>query len=273
MPVNASAEYFIAEKHYQDAKGREEKLLALEEMIRTCPKHKGAEHLLATLKSKYAKMKKEAPRKGGRKVGIRKEGDAQVCIIGEVNSGKSTLLAKLTGTMPKISSIPYTTVVPEIGTLDYSGIKIQVVEIPSTFDPEYLSIARTSDLVLVLANSESVKARLKAFLEENYVRQKKLFVSSSEPMESVRQRIWSSLGMIIAYAKKTRTPMALKKGSTVAEFAARIHKDLVKNFSFARIERMNRKSPKAAFPSGIRIIQAGLNYPLEDGDVVEIHTK
>jgi len=37
------------------------------------------------------------------------------------------------------------------------------------------------------------------------------------------------------------------------------HKDFIKNFRFARIHRRGR------------IIQAGLNYVLEDGDAVELH--
>ena len=54
MPVNAPAEYFIAEQRFRDAKGKEEKILAMEEMIRLLPKHHGSEQALAQLKSKLA---------------------------------------------------------------------------------------------------------------------------------------------------------------------------------------------------------------------------
>ena len=67
------------------------------------------------------------------------------------------------------------------------------------------------------------------------------------------------LGLIIVYAKKTGTPMALEKNSIVRDFAERVHKDFVKNFRFARIMRGNK------------FVQAGLNYKLEDGDVIEIY--
>ena len=265
MPINAGPEYFKAEQKYEEAKTRQEKILALEEMIRTLPKHKGTEHMLAGLRSKLSKLKKEAQSAkkggGGRRIGISKQGDAQVCIIGNVNSGKSTMLKGLTGAKPLISNIPYTTVKPEVGTMDYNGIKIQIVEIPSTFDPEYLSIARTSDLIAILAEDENEKRKMKKFMEENYIRVKKIFLSQNENPEKMKEKIWKKLGMIIAYAKKTKTPMALKHGSTVRDFTERIHKDFIENFHFARIFRRER------------IIQAGLKYRLQDGDIVEIHTK
>ena len=53
--------------------------------------------------------------------------------------------------------------------------------------------------------------------------------------------------------------MSLKKGANVRAFAERIHKDFLKNFRFARITRNGR------------LIQAGLNYALQDGDLVELH--
>src|SRR3989344_126865 len=93
MPVNAPPEYYRAEGKFKSAKSTDEKIVALEEMIRTMPKHHGSEAALAQLKSRLAKLKKEKISKGkkggGRSLAIVKEGDAQVCLIGLTNSGKS----------------------------------------------------------------------------------------------------------------------------------------------------------------------------------------
>ena len=59
MPVNAPAEYFVAEEKFRKAKVKDEKIIALEEMIRLLPKHHGSENAHADLKSKLAKLRKE----------------------------------------------------------------------------------------------------------------------------------------------------------------------------------------------------------------------
>ena len=43
MPTNVTVEYVKAQQKYLDAKTREEKIAALEEMISTVPGHKGTE--------------------------------------------------------------------------------------------------------------------------------------------------------------------------------------------------------------------------------------
>src|SRR3989304_3155798 len=104
MPVNAGPEYFIAEKKYLQAKTKEEKVAALEEMIRTVPKHKGAEHLLAQLKKRLSnlKSKKSGKTSASQKFSLRKEGAAQICIFGFTQCGKSTLLNATTNVKTKI---------------------------------------------------------------------------------------------------------------------------------------------------------------------------
>ncbi len=264
MPVNAPPEYYKAEEKFRSAKSKPEKIAAMEEMIRLMPKHHGSEAALAQLKSRLAKLRKERAGKkgGGRASAIVKEGDAQVCLIGLTNSGKSFLLRELTEAEPEVAEHPYTTTKPDVGMMDYSGVKVQLVEIPSTFLPEYMAIARTADRVALVIKGEEDKEKLLQLLESNFIRAKSLFVNPwSESPEQIKERIWHSLGLIIIYSKKTNTPMALAKGSAVKDFAQRIHKDFVRNFRFARVWRNSRRT------------QAGLEYRLEDRDVVEIYTK
>ncbi|MBI2971664.1 MAG: TGS domain-containing protein [Candidatus Aenigmarchaeota archaeon] len=263
MPVNAPAEYFKAEERFKAAKSKEERIVALEEMIRLLPRHHGSEQMIAQLKSRLAKLRRESESKRGpKKTGIAKEGDAQVCLIGFTQSGKSTLLASLTGAKPRISPHPYTTTTPEIGMMDYMGVKVQLVEIPSSFRHEHLSIARTADLVVLVGDKER---ELKQLIEDNFVRTRSIAANPREHLPGdIKERIWKSLGLIVVYTKmksKAVSPMALRKGSTVRDFALRIHKDFVANFRFARLWRHTA------------IKQVGLNYTLEHGDIVELHAK
>ncbi|WP_010477972.1 OBG GTPase family GTP-binding protein [Thermococcus zilligii] len=59
-------------------------------------------------------------------------------------------------------------------------------------------------------------------------------------------------------------PVALKRGSTVIDLAERIHADFAKNFRYARVWGKSVKFP------GQRV---GADHVLEDGDIVEIHTR
>lgn len=57
MPINANFEYANAEGKYHSAQTDQEKLTALEEMIKTMPSHKGAENLRKNLRTRYKKLK------------------------------------------------------------------------------------------------------------------------------------------------------------------------------------------------------------------------
>lgn len=266
MPVNAGPEYYKAEQRFQNAKTREEKMSALEEMIRTIPKHKGTENVLSQLKSKLSKMRKEGEKRGTRgKALLKKEGEAQVCIVGLPNSGKSTLIARITSAAPKISPVPYSTQMPFVAMMDYKGVKIQLVEIPSTFEPAFMSIAKTAELIVIVARNDDERKGMESILEKYFVRTKHISMKSDDPDAKIK--IWSMLGLIAVYTKKrvkgcdSIEPMALTKGSTVHDFAMRIHRDFVANFRFARLWRAGK------------IKQVGLNFPLIDGDIVEIYVK
>lgn len=176
MPINAPIEYFKAEEKFKSAKTKEEKIRALEEMLRFLPSHKGTENLRAQLRKRLAKLRAKEERKAVHKpkFSIKKEGAAQVCLIGLTNSGKSTLLKQLTGVEVEIASYPYTTKEPVIGMMDYGDVKVQLVEIPSTFSKDVMSIVRNCDgIVLVLDGRKDLneqKDELLRILEENKIR-------------------------------------------------------------------------------------------------------
>jgi len=176
MPINAPIEYFKAEKKFKSAKTKEEKIEALEEMLRFLPTHKGTENLRAQLRKRLAKLRKKREVKISPKpkFSIKKEGAGQVCLIGLTNSGKSTLLKKLTGVDVEIASYPYTTKKPVVGMMEYEDVQIQLVEIPSTFSKDVMSIVRNCDsIVFVLDGTKDLikqKEELMKVMEENKIR-------------------------------------------------------------------------------------------------------
>ena len=82
--------------------------------------------------------------------------------------------------------------------------------------------------------------------------------------------LFDSLGIIRIYTKEpgmrahSDHPFALKRGITINDLARNIHKDFIYNFQFAMVWAKRLPfSPK----------KVGLGFALEDGDIVEIHTR
>jgi len=266
MPLNATVEYFKAEEKFLSAKTRDEKIFALEEMIRECPKHKGAENLLAQLKSKLSKLKSQTETKASRKgTAIKKDGDAQVCILGLTNSGKSSLLKKLTNAKPEISDVPFTTNKPEIGTMDYEGVKIQLIEIPSMFRRDHMSIVQNCDGIVIVYRNEEEKNKIIEIIDK--FRIKKPISYAEGEIIDIKKNIWNNLRLIRIYTKVNEKyddnkPMVMKSGSTIRDAVFKLHKDFLKYFKFARVWGSTK------FPGE----KVGLKYILSDKDIIEIHT-
>src|ERR671925_2081237 len=141
MPANLSPEYKQAEQAYRACRDPRERLDLLKEMLRTIPKHKGTEHLQADIKSRIRELTDElaAPRKGGARshaAALRREGAAQVCLVGPPNSGKSTLHAALTGSHSEAGPFPYTTKAPVPGMLAFEDVAFQLLDLPPV-SPEH----------------------------------------------------------------------------------------------------------------------------------------
>lgn len=267
MSTNVKVEYVNAQKKYALAKTREEKIAALEEMISTAPSHKGGEKLRMELKQRLSKLREQKKAKSSRKSAmIPKEGDAQVCIMGMTQTGKSTLLSKLTNATPEISNHPYTTTEPQMGMCQFEGVKMQLIEIPSSFKPVFLSIAQSSDGLILLYRTKEELEMLKNMLLGFRIKRPFIEVQRGEDLEAVKTRAWEMLGMIRIYCKEpgkkpeTRA-MVMNHGSDVEDAASRIHKDFIKYFRFARVWGSSK------YPGE----KVGAEYVLKDRDVLEIH--
>lgn len=279
MATNAGFDFQKSEEEYRDADGPSEKLKALQKMLRTAPKHKSSGKLLASIKERISKLKATIDKQskaGGRGYSptIKKEGAAQICLVGKTNSGKSKLLNDLTGTNVEVADYEFTTKKPEIGVMDYHGVKIQVVEIPaivegfeeSVMGPTYIGILNQADLMVFLFRDVKDKGFLDKELSEVGTNRA---IYNDQDVENFKDELWSKLGIIKVYTKqpgreKDYPPVAFARGSTLRDVAKKVHKDFLKSFKYARIYGKSAKFEGQT---------VGLDHVLADDDVVELHMK
>ena len=158
MPANLPPAYYEAEKRFRAAKTIPEKVAALQEMMSATPKHKGTDHLRADQRSRLARLMAdlEKPRAtaggGPQPFSIRKEGAGQAALIGLPNSGKSQLLATLTGASVKVAAYPFSTQVPQPGMLKHQNVLTQLIDTPALNDHDMqtrlFSLLRNADILL-----------------------------------------------------------------------------------------------------------------------------
>ena len=310
MPINAGYEYGLAQEKLDQAKTPDEKIRALEALLSASPNHKGSERLRQEIKTKISKLrekqeKERSKKSGGFSLSIKKEGAAQIVLIGLANSGKSTILNKLTGAKVEIADYAFTTKEPEIGVMDYHGVKIQAIEIPAIFEglmesdkgPSLVAMARSADLiVIVLDGTKNCEADLKiienefdkAYVALKKIRQqntnyevKKCLVIVNKLMKSfkcpypvswvddLKQGIWNMLGLIYVQTKlqgkKPDWPPVPLEVGSTIKTLA----ELVHK-DFVRNFKYARIWGKSAKHDGTNV---GLEHILREGDIVEIHTK
>jgi len=142
MPANLPKEARVKYQKVLEAKTKEEKLKALQEYLSAIPKHKGTENLVAQVRHQIAKLKREIMEekelkrritKGGG-YNIKKEGDLQYVLVGLTKTGKSSLFSILTGAKSEIDDRPFVTTRPIVGTLNYEGVLIQLIDLPSIME-------------------------------------------------------------------------------------------------------------------------------------------
>ncbi|MBS3163603.1 TGS domain-containing protein [Candidatus Woesearchaeota archaeon] len=280
MATNAGVEYFLSEQKFREAKTTEEKILALEEMLRTAPHHKASGNLLKQIKQKLAKLrgvqeKVRAKKGSGKSLNIKREGAARIAIVGTTNSGKSTLLTKLTNAHPEIAEYEFTTKEPEVGIMDYNGINIQMIEVPALFEnfikskrgPEFLNLIKESDLIILTYKNTEEKNLVVKELWNNNIDLPMIYYENIQLMD-MKELIWKHLKLVYVFTKMPSKkpdfpPVALPKSSNIEDLANKIHKDFFKKFKFARIW-----GKSARFTNGQ---QVGLKHVLQDGDVIEFH--
>jgi hypothetical protein len=100
-----------------------------------------------------------------------------------------------------------------------------------------------------------------------------VFVSAEkgEGLAELKEKIFSSLNFVRVFLKEVNKkpdldePMILTRPATIKAVCEHIHRDFVKKFKYARVWGKGAKFPGQMFRN--------LDKALEDGDIVEIHTR
>jgi len=305
MPINAHPDYLNAEREYHESSTDSEKLLALEKMMKFLPKHKGAESLRKNIRTRYKKLKqdiqKSKKQKSGKK-GIKKQ-ELQAVLIGLTNSGKSSILKAITNAHPKIADYGFTTSKPEIGTLNYQGANIQIIDLPPIASEHFdQGLVNTTDSLLIVVEkiheiehilnsikNKTIKDKPKIIvfskldlhdpetkrkISETLKSKKYNFTLTSaiteEGLKELKEKILKSFNMIRVYTKhsgkkqKLNIPIILSPESTLKDVAEKILHSYSKKIKYAKIT-----GPSSKF-SGQKV---GLKHKVKDRDVVEFFTE
>jgi small GTP-binding protein len=303
MPINAGYEYAAAEEKYYNASTDEEKLKALEEMLKTSPSHKSSEKFRGDIRLKIKKLKVELQKqkKASKKSKNQtiKKGELQAVLVGLTNSGKSSVLKSLTNANPKIASYGFTTIKPEIGTLNYQNCNIQIIDLPPIAS-EYFDrgIVNNADTLLIIVEKiqeieivkESIKNKnakqiiifnkidkyddnTKRKISETLKSKKYNFILTStltkEGLDELKEKIFKSFNIIRIYTRQPNkeednVPVIMPPESTLGEVAEKILHGYSKKVKFAKIW-----GPSSKFPGQ----QIGLKHIVKDKYVVEFYTE
>ena len=139
MKIHHDVEFEKLRKKLKHVKGNEDKIKLLEELVKLQPRNprhltfrKQYKKELETLKVKVS-HKRTSTHSSYEHIHYKRE----VAIIGRTNTGRSTLLSRLTGSAVQIAETSFTTYHPEIGMLECKDVAVQVVEIPPIYMGDY----------------------------------------------------------------------------------------------------------------------------------------
>lgn len=239
-------------------------------------------------------------------IGVRREGAAQVALVGPPNSGKSSLLNALSHVQIKIGDYAFTTLRPVPALTRIGGVLVQLVEIPGLISGAsddqgggraLLGVLRGADAIvychdvnapyraLLEVRSEVAaagisRAALLAATKMDEAREGALAalqaaapdlrvvgvsIIDDASLGAFKEAVWGLTGLIRVYLRRDKQvaeeAMALARGATVADVAARVHRRLGARFRGARVW-----GSTARFDGQ----QVGRDHPVHDGDVIEI---
>jgi len=108
-------------------------------------------------------------------MGVRREGAAQIALVGPPNAGKSSLLHALSDVQIKIGNYPFTTLRPVPALVRIDGVLVQFVEIPGLLDGAnddagggraYLGVLRETDAIVYCQDATAEPDDLRSVMHE-----------------------------------------------------------------------------------------------------------
>ena len=228
-------------------------------------------------------------------ISVRREGAAQIALVGPPNAGKSSLLQALSSIQIKTGDYAFTTTRPIPALTRIGGVLVQLVEIPGLIEGAHedrggsralLGVLRGADAIVYCHPSgtpvdelETVRAEvasagidLPAILAATKVDEAPppehpelevvpVSVLDDASLDAFREAVWRLTGLVRICLRDGGDPVALRPPVTVEDVADTIHHSLAERCVGARVW-----GPSARFP-GQRV---GRAHELADGDTVEI---
>ena len=231
-------------------------------------------------------------------IAVRREGAAQIALVGPPNAGKSSLLQALSAIQIRTGDYAFTTTRPVAATTRLGGVLVQLVEIPGLIEGAaedrgggraLLGVLRNADAILWCHACDRPAEELEAIRAEVAaagielpslvaatkcdegrppaqpdLRVLPVSVLDDASLERLRDELWALTGLVRIYLRDGGDPVALEPPATVLDVADSIHHELRENCTGARIW-----GPSARFEAQ----RVGPEHELQDGDTVEVLTR
>jgi uncharacterized protein len=228
-------------------------------------------------------------------IAVRREGAAQIALVGPPNVGKSSLLQVLSAIQIRTGDYAFTTTRPVAATTRLGGVLVQLVEIPGLIEGAnddrgggraLLGVLRNADAILwchacdrPLEELETIRDEVAAagidlpgLLAATRCDEAEpplhaelpvlpVSVLDDASIDRLRDALWTLTGLVRVYLRDGGDPVALHPPATVLDVADTIHHELRERCTGARVW-----GPSARFDGQ----QVGREYELSDGDTVEI---
>jgi ribosome-interacting GTPase 1 len=92
---------------------------------------------------------------------------------------------------------------------------------------------------------------------------------TKQGLNELGKSLFNILGIVRVYTKNpkskevSKNPIVIKRGSTIADVAKKIHSGFIEFFNYAKVWGKSAKFPGE---------KVGIEHLVEDGDILEIHT-
>jgi small GTP-binding protein len=228
-------------------------------------------------------------------IAVRREGAAQIALVGAPNAGKSSLLQALSAIQIRTGDYAFTTTRPVAATTRLGGVLVQLVKIPGLIEGAaedrgggraLLGVLRNADAILWCHACDRPAEELETIRVEvaeagielpalvaatkcdesppfshPELRVLPVSVLDDASVERLRDELWGLTGLIRIYLRDGGDPVALPPPATVLDVADTIHHELRAQCTGARVW-----GPSARF-AGQKV---GPQHELADGDTVEV---
>jgi small GTP-binding protein len=228
-------------------------------------------------------------------IAVRREGAAQIALVGPPNAGKSSLLQALSAIQIRTGDYAFTTTRPVAATTRLGGVLVQLVEIPGLIEGAaedrgggraLLGVLRNADAIVwchacdrPIEELETIRAEVvsagidlpgvlaatkcdeAAPPSHPALRVLPVSVLDDESLDRLREELWTMTGLVRVHLRDGGDPVALHPPATVLDVADSIHHELAARCTGARVW-----GPSARF-AGQRV---GPHHELRDGDTVEV---